>query len=244
MKERIAKRMAALGLCSRREAERWIEEGRVAINGVLLTTPATCVTASDRIAVDGVPIHTATPSTPRLFCYHKPRGLITTHRDEKNRPTVFDHLPAHLPRVISVGRLDMDSEGLLLLTTSGTLARAMELPQNAMKRSYRVRINGVLSERQQGLLKKGITVDGVRYQPIAVAIEKTKTEGRNRWLNVTLTEGKNREIRRVFDHFKLPVSRLIRVAYGAFTLDTLAPNAVEEVPARRVRAVMKALDIV
>ena len=243
MKERIAKRMAALGLCSRREAERWIEEGRVAVNNAVLTTPATLVDSTDSIAIDGEIIAQPRNQLPRLFLYYKPTGLVTSHRDEKNRPTVFDTLPRDLPRLISVGRLDINSEGLLLLTTSGTLSRAMELPKNALKRSYRVRVNGELSERNRALLAKGIAVDGVRYQPIAVEIEKTKTEGRNRWLHVTLTEGKNREIRRVFTHLTLPVSRLIRIRYGAFTLGTLTPGTMEEVPPRQVQALMNTLGI-
>ena len=243
-KERIAKRMAALGLCSRREAERWIEEGRVAVNGKTLTTPATLVSAEDVIAVDGQTLkNTSLTPSVRVWKYYKPEGLVTSHKDEKGRPTVFDRLPEHLPRVISVGRLDLNSEGLLLLTTSGELSRALELPSNMQKRTYRVRVKGQPTDGQLAKLKRGITVEGVEYQPIIAAMETTKTEGRNRWLNVTLTEGKNREIRRVFDHLDLPVSRLIRIAYGPFKLDALKIGAVEEIPHWQIEQLMKKLKV-
>ncbi len=242
MNERIAKRLSALGLCSRREAERWIADGRIAVNGAVLASPAHLVGDEDIIAVDGVTLATQKASAPRLFRYHKPPGLVTSHRDEKGRETVFDALPKHLPRVISVGRLDLASEGLLLLTTSGGLARTLELPKYALKRSYRVRVRGEISERQREKLAHGISVEGVRYQPIEVIAEPSKTSGRNRWLQVTLTEGKNREIRRVFLHLDLEVSRLIRIGYGPFTLGTLAPGAVEEVPARQLLKLMPILE--
>lgn len=239
--ERIAKRLSGLGVCSRRDAERLIADGRVAVNGKTLETPASLVNASDRIAVDGVTVSTPRITAPRLFLYHKPEGLVTSHKDEKNRPTVFEHLPKHLPRLISVGRLDLNSEGLLLLTTSGALSRALELPKNAQERTYRVRVNGQVTENQIARLARGITVEGVRYRPIEVTPETSKEQGRNRWLNVTLHEGKNREIRRVFEALHLPVSRLIRIGYGPFGLGRLRAGEVEEVPAHQVREVLKTL---
>ncbi len=240
--ERIAKFMAAAGLCSRREAEQWIAAGRVIVNGTTLTTPATLVSAQDEVIVDGKRIRVRA-ETPRLFVYHKPAGLVTTHRDEKNRPTVFANLPRDLPRVISVGRLDLDSEGLLLLTTSGALARAMELPQNAQSRVYRVRIRGTPMATHLAQLARGVTVGEVAYQPITVQADTAKTSGRNQWLTLTLREGKNREIRRIFEHFDLPVSRLIRIRYGDFHLDDLAPGEVAEVPSRYVETLMQQLGI-
>jgi 23S rRNA pseudouridine2605 synthase len=239
--QRIAKFMASAGLCSRRDAERWIDEGRVMVNGVTLTTPATLVGADDDIIVDGKRIKQKTAS-PRLFVYHKPAGLVVSHRDEQGRPTVFAHLPKDLPRVVSVGRLDLDSEGLLLLTTSGALARAMELPSNAQKRVYRVRIRGMVMETHRLQLERGVRIDAMKYQPINMLVEGTK-EGRNQWLTLTLREGKNREIRRIFEHFDLPVSRLIRIQYGNFHLDDLAPEEVAEVPSEHVLKLMKKLGV-
>ena len=240
--ERIAKAIAAAGLCSRREAERLIEQGRVRVNGNTLDTPAFTVTPDDSIEVDGTVLKKRKSSAmPRLWRYHKPAGLITSHHDPEGRPTVFDHLPPHLPRVISVGRLDLDSEGLLLLTDSGELSRALELPRNALDRTYRVRVNGQISEKHIHMLSRGVVVDEVKYRPITVVPDTEKTSGRNRWLNVTLREGKNREIRRLFDHFGYPVSRLIRVAYGGLELGKLVPGEVEEVPTTNVEALMKSL---
>ena len=241
-KQRIAKFMAAAGLCSRRDAERWIAEGRVEVNGETLTTPATLVGDDDTVTVDGKPIATETP-IPRLWVYHKPAGLVTTHHDPEGRPTVFEHLPRDLPRVISVGRLDLDSEGLLLLTNSGTLARAMELPSNAQERVYRVRIRGLPMQTHLDQLARGVRIDGVHYQPIDVVVENEKAFGRNQWLTVRLSEGKNREIRRIFEHFDLPVSRLIRVSYGAFELMDLPPEAVAEVHPDDVAALMYQLGV-
>lgn len=219
-----------------------VAEGRVSLNGAVLTTPATLVGAEDIIYVDGKKVTRALANTARLFIYHKPAGLVTTHKDEKGRATVFEKLPANLPRVISVGRLDLDSEGVLLLTTSGALARAMELPKNAQARIYKVRIRGTPMATHLAKLKRGVVVDGVKYQPIAVKQEAQK-EGRNQWLTLTLKEGKNREIRRIFEHFDLPVSRLIRVAYGAFSLGDLKPGAVAEIPAAKVQQLMKELGV-
>lgn len=240
--QRIAKFMASAGLCSRRDAERWIADGRVMVNGNTLTTPATLVDADDDVMVDGKRIKQKA-ETPRLFVYHKPAGLVVSHNDEQGRATVFDHLPRDLPRVISVGRLDLDSEGLLLLTTSGALARAMELPANAQKRVYRVRIRGTPMETHLQQLARGVKVDGVQYQPIDVAVETNKEQGRNQWLTLTLREGKNREIRRIFDAFDLPVSRLIRIQYGNFHLDDLEPEEVAEVPAEDVMKLMEKLAV-
>ena len=238
--ERIAKVMAAAGLCSRRDAERWIAEGRVRVNGNTLDTPATLVSNADVIEVDGKKIKQQQPDTPRVWRYHKPRGLITTHRDEKDRPTVFEHLPKSLPRVVSVGRLDLNSEGLLLLTTSGALARALELPQHAQKRTYRIRVNGTPTDKHLHMMSRGVSIEGVTYKPFHIIAESEKS-GRNQWLTVTLTEGKNREIRRVFEHFGYPVSRLIRTAYGSFELRDLPEGEVKEVPATIVTKLLQQL---
>lgn len=236
--ERIAKFIAAAGVCSRRDAERLIAEGRVVVNGETLTTPATLVTAEDSITVDGKKIRAT--SSIRLWRYHKPAGLVTSHRDEQDRPTVFDHLPPTLPRVVSVGRLDLDSEGLLLLTTSGALSRALELPKNALPRTYRVRVRGTPTDKHLHMLSRGITIDGMRYKPMDVVDEGGKP-GRNQWLTVTLSEGKNREIRTIFEYLDYPVSRLIRVGYGPFALGNLAEGAVAEVPEADVKKLMKSL---
>ena len=239
--ERIAKVIAAAGICSRRDAERLIGEGRVRLNGNTLDTPATLVEENDIIEVDGQKIKSKS-LTPRVWRYHKPRGLITPHRDEKDRPTVFEHLPKNLPRVVSVGRLDLNSEGLLLLTDSGALARALELPAHAQKRTYRIRVNGTPTDKHLHMMSRGVTIDDVKYKPFHIIAEAAKS-GRNQWLIVTLTEGKNREIRRVFEHFGYPVSRLIRTAYGSFELRDLAEGDVKEVPAKHVEALLKTLKL-
>lgn len=230
--ERIAKVIARAGLCSRRDAERWIAEGRVSVNGTELTSPAFTVGPSDRIVVDGRPL--PAPEGPRLFLYHKPVGLVTTARDEKNRPTVFAHLPDGLPRVVSVGRLDLNSEGLLLLTNDGGLARYLELPANALRRCYRIRLHGAVKAEHLARLRRGITVDGVRYGPIDAKMQGSQS-GANAWVVVTLTEGKNREVRKVMGHLGLQVNRLIRTSYGPFELGDLATGSVTEVPARTLR---------
>jgi 23S rRNA pseudouridine2605 synthase len=224
--ERIAKVIARAGLCSRREAERWILDGRVSVNGKTLDSPAFTVGPDDRILVDGKPLPAS--EAPRLFLYHKPVGLVTTARDEKNRPTVFAHLPPGLPRVVSVGRLDLNSEGLLLLTNDGGLARYLELPANAWKRRYRVRVHGAVKPAQLAKLAQGITVEGVKYGPMEARMERAQT-GANVWLVVTLQEGKNREIRKVMAELGLQVSRLIRTAYGPFALGDLPPGSAGEV---------------
>jgi 23S rRNA pseudouridine2605 synthase len=224
---RIAKAMARAGLCSRREAERWIADGRVAVNGRLLTTPAHDVGPDDRITVDGKPLPEAEPV--RLWRYYKPRGLVTTHRDPQGRPTVFDNLPAGLPRVISVGRLDFNTEGLLLLTTDGALARHLELPATGWLRRYRVRARGRVTQEQLDKLKNGITVEGMSYGPIEATLDSEK--GANVWLTLGLREGKNREVRKVLATLGLEVGRLIRVSFGPFQLLDLEPGQAE--PVRR-----------
>lgn len=230
--ERIAKVIARSGLCSRRDAERMIGEGRVKLGGAVVETPATIVGPNDFITVDDKPL--AEVEKVRLWRYHKPDGLVTTHRDEKGRTTVFDRMPADMPRVISIGRLDLTSEGLLLLTNDGGLARALELPSTGWKRRYRVRVYGQVSDDHLARLAKGVTVEGVNYGPIEAIYERE--QGDNAWLSLSLREGKNREIRKVLEHFGLRVNRLIRIAYGPFQLGTLPRGEVEEVK----RGVMRA----
>ena len=229
--ERVAKMMARAGLCSRRDAERWIAEGRVSLDGKVLTSPAVVATEESDLRVDGKPLPQREPA--RLWRYHKPAGLVTTHRDEKGRPTVFERLPPELPRVVSVGRLDLTSEGLLLLTNDGGLARELELPARGWIRRYRVRVHGTIDPAGLAALERGITLDGVSYGPIRASLERQ--QGSNAWLIVALQEGKNREIRKVMAHLGLDVTRLIRVAYGPFQLGHLARGAVEEVPRRVLR---------
>lgn len=230
--ERIAKVVARAGLASRREAETWITEGRVAVNGRVITSPALDVVASDKITIDGKPLPPREKT--RLFLYHKPRGLVTTHSDPEGRTTVFESLPEDLPRVISVGRLDYNTEGLLLLTNDGALARALELPANGWLRRYRVRAHGSIEQEQLDALKDGIEIDGVRYGSIVATLDRDK--GANVWITVEIREGKNREVRNVLAHLGLDVNRLIRVAYGPFQLGELAEGAVEEVGAGALRA--------
>ncbi len=230
-KERIAKVMAAAGLCSRRVAEQWIVAGRVTVNGTTLTTPAYLVDEKDTILVDGKSLGGKQES--RLWCYHKPTGLVTTHKDPQGRPTVFASLPAYLPRVVSVGRLDLNSEGLLLLTTDGALARALEHPSKGWKRKYRVRVHGEMTPEIQAKLARGVTIVGVRYAPCDVVIEKV--QGTNTWVLVTLTEGKNREIRKLMDFFGLKVTRLIRISYGPFQLGNLEKGEVREVSKKAMK---------
>ena len=224
--ERIAKVLARAGLCSRRDAERWIAAGRVSVDGLVLTTPAVTVTAANDVRVDGAPL--PTPDRPRLWRYHKPVGLVTTHHDEKGRPTVFDALPKELPRVISVGRLDLNSEGLLLLTNDGALARRLELPATGWLRRYKVRVHGEVDPDRLAALEKGITIAGVVYGPIRAGLERQ--QGSNAWIALALREGKNREVRSVLEHLGLPVTRLIRLSFGPFQLGNLARGEVAEVP--------------
>jgi 23S rRNA pseudouridine2605 synthase len=224
--ERIAKVLARAGVCSRRDAERWIAEGRVAVDGEVLMTPAVTVSAESDIRVDGKPL--PAPERPRLWRYHKPAGLVTTHRDEKGRPTVFDALPKELPRLISIGRLDLNSEGLLLLTNDGALARRLELPSTGWIRRYKVRVHGEVDTERLAALAHGITIDGTAYGPIRASLERR--QGSNAWIVMALREGKNREVRRVLEHVGLQVTRLIRLSYGPFQLGNLARGAVDEVP--------------
>ena len=226
--ERIAKRLARAGLCSRRDAERWIADGRVAVDGVTLTSPAVVVTEASRIVVDGKPL--PEPERTRLWRYHKPAGLVTSHKDPEGRVTVFERMPEGMPRVISIGRLDLNSEGLLLLTNDGELARRLELPSTGWVRRYRVRIHGVPKPEQLADLEKGITIDGVVYGSIKAILDRQ--QGSNAWLTVSLKEGKNREVRRVMEHLGWTVSRLIRIAYGPFQLGLLGECEADEVPAR------------
>lgn len=223
--ERIAKRLARAGVASRREAERMIEAGRVKVNGKTIASPALNVTERDRIAVDGKPVEAAEKT--RLWRYYKPTGLVTSARDEKGRATVFDKLPEEMPRVMSVGRLDLNSEGLLLLTNDGDLKRKLELPSTGWTRKYRVRVHGTPTEGMVAPLIKGITVDGERFQPMTVALDRQ--QGANAWLTVGLREGKNREIRRAMEAIGLVVNRLIRISYGPFQLGDMVPGAVEEI---------------
>ncbi|MES1203811.1 MAG: pseudouridine synthase [Pseudomonadota bacterium] len=229
--ERIAKFLARAGVCSRRDAERLIEDGRVKLNGKLLDTPAVKVTEADDIRVDNRPVRA--PEASRLWRYHKPAGLVTTHRDPQGRATVFEHLPEDLPRVISVGRLDLTSEGLLLLTNDGALARKLELPSNGWVRRYRARAYGRVTQGELDQLAEGIEVDGMRYGSVEATLERG--QGANAWIAVAIREGKNREVRRVLEAIGLKVNRLIRIAYGPFQLGTLAPGAVEEIPGKMLR---------
>ena len=226
--ERIAKRIARAGLCSRRDAERWIEAGRVKVNGKILQTAACVVNGQDKIEVDGKALPQA--EATRLFLYHKPAGLVTTARDEQGRATVFSNLPSFMPRVVSVGRLDLNTEGLLLLTNDGGLARYLELPDTGWKRKYRVRVHGRVDEKRLAKLNDGITVEGVRYRGIGAEIDASvPKEGTNTWLIVTLREGKNREVRRVMEALGLKVNRLIRTSYGPFNLGDMNKGAVSEI---------------
>lgn len=229
--ERIAKYLARAGIASRRDAEKLIAEGKVKLAGQVVSSPATFVQPGDVLTVGGRPV--AAPDRTRLFRYHKPAGLVTTHRDERGRTTVFEELPAGLPRLVSIGRLDLTSEGLLLLTNDGALARQLELPANGWLRRYRVRVHGAVDERTLATLAQGLTVEGVRYGPIQAGLDSR--QGANAWLTVALQEGKNREIRRVMQHLGLAVNRLIRTAYGPFQLGNLPRGAAEEVNAKVLR---------
>lgn len=221
--KRLAKAMSDAGYCSRRDAEKIILASRVAVDGAIINTPAFNVTEQNKITIDGVAL--SDPDRPRIWLYHKPVGLVTTHKDPQNRPTVFDNLPKSLPRVISVGRLDLNSEGLLLLTNCGELARRLELPSNKFLRIYKVRVNGYVDMKSLSLATKGITVEGERFKMESIKLTKA---GNNSWLEVCLAEGKNREIRKIFAHFGLSVSRLIRIAYGPYSLGEIKPGEVLE----------------
>ncbi len=225
---RVAKRIAHAGLCSRREAERMIAEGRVAVNGRVLESAALDVTPEARVTVDGKPL--PEPQPTRIWRYHKPRGRVTTNRDPEGRPTVFEALPADMPRVVSVGRLDITTEGLLLLTTNGELARHLELPATGWLRRYRVRAMGRVDQTRLDALKQGVTIEGVRYGPVEARIDNV--QGANTWMTVGLREGKNREVRKLMEHLGLAVNRLIRVSFGPFALGDLPVGQVEEIKPR------------
>ena len=229
--ERIAKWLSRAGVASRRDAERMVAEGRVKLNNAVVTHPATFIAKGDLVVVDGKLVEE--PERTRLWRYHKPDGLMTTHRDPEGRPTVFQKLPPQLPRVVSVGRLDLNSEGLLLLTNDGALARRLELPATGWIRRYRVRVFGAVDPKALAALANGVTVEGVRYGPIEAGLDSRK--GDNCWLTMGLREGRNREIRRVLAHLGFQVSRLIRVSYGPFQLGLLERGAVEEVPGKVLR---------
>jgi len=236
--QRIAKLLARAGVASRREVERMIGEGRVAIAGKPVETPATLLASLHGVTVDGKPVKAPAPA--RLFRFHKPAGVLTTERDPKNRPTIYSLLPKSLPRLMPVGRLDMNTEGLLLLTTDGELKRQLELPATGVERTYRARAFGpITQERLEGLIE-GVEIEGIRYGPIDANLERRT--GRNQWIELKLREGKNREVRRVLEHLGLKVSRLIRTAYGPFPLGDLPAGAVEEVRQHDLVAFRKGLE--
>ncbi len=228
--ERIAKRLSRAGICSRREAERWIANGRVTVDGAIITTPATLVTSDTHITVDGRKI--AKPEQTRLWRYHKPAGIICTTSDPEGRPTVFDRLPANLPRTLLIGRLDIASEGLLLLTNDGEVARKLELPETGWLRRYRVRVHGRPDEDQLAALEDGVTIDGIAYGSIRAKLDRQQAS--NAWVTIGLREGKNREVRRVMEHLGLTVNRLIRLGFGPFLLGNLPSDSVREVSAKVV----------
>ncbi|MGQ0558789.1 MAG: pseudouridine synthase [Sphingosinicella sp.] len=230
--QRIAKLLARAGIASRREVERMIGEGRVAIDGQPVATPATLLASLKGVTVDGRPVKPAPAA--RLFRFHKPAGLLTTERDPKGRPTIYDRLPRDLPRLMPVGRLDWNTEGLLLLTTDGELKRQLELPATGLERAYRARAFGEVSQRRLEALSQGVTIGGIRYGSIDANLERRT--GRNQWIEMRLREGKNREVRKVLEHLGLKVSRLIRTSYGPFVLGALEAGAIEEVHARELAA--------
>ena len=233
-KERIAKRIARAGVCSRREAEALIAAGRVSVNGKVIDSPALNVDAGDKIVVNGKALAEKEP--PRIWRFHKPGDCLTTNKDPQGRKTIFDVLPKTMPRVVTIGRLDFTTEGLLLLTNDGDLARWLEHPDTTVgagwARRYRVRVHGEITEAMVNKLARGVTIEGVRYRPAELEIESSN--GPNSWVSITLHEGKNREVKKLLNYFGLQVARLIRVSYGPFQLGKLPKGAVEEIPARVV----------
>src|SRR5271165_7395488 len=225
---RIAKVIARSGLCSRRDAEAWIAAGRVSVNGQMLESPAYSVTEADDVRVDGTPL--AAPERTRLFLFHKPRGLVTTARDPDGRATIFDALPPDLPRVVAIGRLDINTEGLLLLTNDGGLARVLELPSTGWLRRYRARANGSTDQTRLDTLSRGVTIEGIDYAGVEARLDRV--QGANVWISLGLREGKNREVKRLLEHLGLGVNRLIRLSYGPFQLGEMADGAIEEVKTR------------
>ena len=228
MTERIAKFLARSGLCSRRQAEEYIRQQRITVNGEVVETPAFNVDGTEKILFDGEKI--AEKEKTRLWLYYKPVGLVTSHKDEKDRPTVFSSMPEYMPRVVSVGRLDLNSEGLLLLTNNGELARKLELPQNGWSRRYRVRVHGNVLQKKLEELEKGVCIEGVTYAPAKITVDSQQKS--NSWLSITLKEGKNREIRKLMKYIGLDVARLIRVSYGPFQLGSLKEGELKEIPAK------------
>ncbi len=235
--QRIAKLLARAGIASRREIERMIAEGRIALDGVTIETPATLLKSLTGVTVDGKPVKP--PTAARLFRYHKPTGLLTAERDPKGRPTIYDRLPKGLPRLMPVGRLDLNTEGLLLLTTDGELKRQLELPSTGVTRSYRARAYGNVTQAQLEALMMGIEIEGVRYGSINANLERRT--GANVWIELSLAEGKNREVRRVLEHLGLKVSRLIRTSYGPFVLGDLPAGSVDEIKQHELVAFRKSL---
>lgn len=238
--ERLAKRLAHAGVCSRRDAEKLIAAGKVQVNGKTITTPAFNVNPADKINVNGTALAVKEEGElPRLFRFHKPAGVLCTNKDEHGRKTVFDMIPPNAPRLVLVGRLDFNSEGLLLLTNNGDLARTLTLPATGLERTYRVRVQGKPNERHMDAMRKGLKIEGVQYRPAKVMLDDTPSSGTNHWMTITLTEGKNREIRKMLEHFGFQVNRLLRTSYGPLTLGTIPKGTLVEVPVNQLKKILK-----
>jgi 23S rRNA pseudouridine2605 synthase len=240
--ERLAKRLAHAGVCSRRDAEKLITAGRVKVNGKAITTPAFNVQPTDKVVVDGKPLPAPTNDLPRLYRFHKPAGVLCTTKDDRDRETVFDLLPPNTPHLVLVGRLDYNTEGLLLLTDNGDFSRKLTLPATGLERTYRVRIQGKPNEKHMDAMRQGLMVEGIRYRPAKVVLDEAPNQGTNHWLTITLTEGKNREIRNMLEHFGFQVNRLLRTAYGPLTLGTIPKGSLVEVPVHQVKRIIQELD--